>query len=210
MLPRLLRSGCAALRNCGGKVAGRESGWDTTTGNGLSGLGFAALRARITFIQLYAIILEKYGVIAYNSRYTRNQGRRERAGSQQGLRVAHQAGATRVPARTGSSRRRGACARLLLPAQYAAGRKLAEKLYTAAAAGRSNTLGKTGAPRRAAPRLRRWLRPARGKVRACGREEGKRRLRAGRPHRLSSVKSKMYRLRRLLTDDSRRGKGWIR
>lgn len=189
MLPRLLRSGFAALRNCGGIAAAMAYGGDTTPGNGLSGLVSDALRARITVIQLYAIILEKYGVIAYNSRYTRNQGRRERAISRQGLRVAHQAGATRVPARTGISRRRGACARLLLPAQYAAGRMLAEKLHTAAAAGRANTLGKTGAPRRAAPRLRRWLRPARGKVRACGRGEGVRRLRAGRPPRRTSVKS---------------------
>jgi hypothetical protein len=46
-----------------------------------------------------------------------------------------------VPARTGISRRRGVCARLLLPAQYAAGRILAEKLFTAAVAGRANTLG---------------------------------------------------------------------
>lgn len=55
----MLRSGYAALRNCGGKVSSSENGGDTTTGNGLSGLGFAALRARITVIQLYAIILEK-------------------------------------------------------------------------------------------------------------------------------------------------------
>ena len=88
-----------------------------------------------------------------------------------------------MAARTGNSRRRGVCARLLLPAQCAAGRILAEKLFTAAVAGRATTLGETGAPRRAAPRLRRWLRPARGKLRACGRGEGERRLRAGRPHR---------------------------
>ncbi len=46
-----------------------------------------------------------------------------------------------MSARTGISRRRGVCARLLLPAQYAAGRILAEKLFTAAVAGRANTLG---------------------------------------------------------------------
>ena len=43
MLPRLLRSGCAALRNCGGKVAGRANGGDTTLGKGLS--GFLSARA---------------------------------------------------------------------------------------------------------------------------------------------------------------------
>lgn len=59
ILPRLLRSGCAALRNCGGIAAAMAYGWDTTTENGLSGLGFAALRARITVIQLYAIISKK-------------------------------------------------------------------------------------------------------------------------------------------------------
>ena len=56
MLPRLLRSGCAALRNCGGKVAGRANGWDTTPGKGLSGLFSDGLRPRITVIQLYANI----------------------------------------------------------------------------------------------------------------------------------------------------------
>lgn len=56
MLPRLLRSGCAALRNCGGKVAGRANGWDTTPEKGLSGLFSDGLRPRITVIQLYAII----------------------------------------------------------------------------------------------------------------------------------------------------------
>lgn len=54
MLPRLLRSGYAALRNCGGEAAGKANGGDTTTANGLPGLGSAALRARITVIQLYA------------------------------------------------------------------------------------------------------------------------------------------------------------
>jgi hypothetical protein len=53
MLPRLLRSGCAALRNCGGKVAGRANGGDTTLEKGLSGLAFAALRARITGFILF-------------------------------------------------------------------------------------------------------------------------------------------------------------
>lgn len=53
MLPRLLRSGCAALRNCGEKVAGRANGGDTTPGKGLSGLAFAALRARITGFILF-------------------------------------------------------------------------------------------------------------------------------------------------------------
>ena len=55
----MLRSGYAALRNCGGIAAGKANGGDTTTENGLSGLGFAALRARITVIQLYAIISKK-------------------------------------------------------------------------------------------------------------------------------------------------------
>ena len=61
--------------------------------------------------------------------------------------------ASRVAARTGISRRRGVCARLLLPAQYAAGRILAEKLCTAAAAGRATTLAGNGssAPRCAPP-----------------------------------------------------------
>ena len=59
MLPRLLRSGCAALRNCGGKVAGRANGWDTTPEKGLSGLFSDGLRPRITVIQLYAIISKK-------------------------------------------------------------------------------------------------------------------------------------------------------
>ena len=44
----MLRSGCAALRNCGGKVAGRANGGDTTPEKGLSGLAFAVLRTRIT------------------------------------------------------------------------------------------------------------------------------------------------------------------
>lgn len=57
MLPRLLRSGYAALRNCGEKVAGKENGWDTTPGKGLSGLfsvRAAALRTphRITGVLL--------------------------------------------------------------------------------------------------------------------------------------------------------------
>lgn len=56
MLPRLLRSGCAALRNCGGKVAGRANGGDTTPGKGLSGHFSDGLRPRITVIQLYANI----------------------------------------------------------------------------------------------------------------------------------------------------------
>ena len=56
MLPRLLRSGYAALRNCGGKVAGRANGWDTTPEKGLSGLFSVGLRPRITVIQLYANI----------------------------------------------------------------------------------------------------------------------------------------------------------
>lgn len=59
MLPRLLRSGCAALRNCGGKVAGRANGGDTTLEKGLSGLfsvRAAALRTphRITGVLLCA------------------------------------------------------------------------------------------------------------------------------------------------------------
>lgn len=154
--------------------------------------------------------IESKGAFAHNNGYAHKKDREKRAGSRKELREAPQGAATRVSARTGISRRRGACARLLQPAHFTAGRMLAEKLFTAAVAGRANTLGKTGAPRRAAPRLRRWLRPARGKVRACGRGEGERRLRAGRPHRLSYVKSKIYRLRRLLTYDIRRGKGWIR
>lgn len=52
----MLRSGCAALRNCGGKVAGRANGGDTTPGKGLSGLFSDGLRPRITVIQLYANI----------------------------------------------------------------------------------------------------------------------------------------------------------
>lgn len=57
VLPRLLRSGCAALRNCGGKVSDKETGWDTTPGKGLSGLfsvRAAALRTphRITGVLL--------------------------------------------------------------------------------------------------------------------------------------------------------------
>ena len=58
-----------------------------------------------------------------------------------------------MAARTGTSRRRGVCAHLLLPAQYAAGRILAEKLFTAAAAGRATTLVENGisAPRYAPP-----------------------------------------------------------
>lgn len=59
MLPRLLRSGFAALRNCGGIAAAMAYGGDTTPGNGLSGLVSDALRARITVIQLYAIISKK-------------------------------------------------------------------------------------------------------------------------------------------------------
>lgn len=55
----MLRSGCAALRNCGGKAAGKATGGDTAPGKGRYGLGFAALRARITVIQLYAIISKK-------------------------------------------------------------------------------------------------------------------------------------------------------
>lgn len=55
----MLRSGYAALRNCGGKVAGRANGGDTTTEKGLSGLfsvRAAALRTphRITGILLCA------------------------------------------------------------------------------------------------------------------------------------------------------------
>ena len=49
----MLRSGCAALRNCGEKVAGRANGGDTTPGKSLSGLAFAALRARITGFILF-------------------------------------------------------------------------------------------------------------------------------------------------------------
>lgn len=49
----MLRSGCAALRNCGGKVAGRANGGDTTLGKGLSGLAFAVLRTRITGFILF-------------------------------------------------------------------------------------------------------------------------------------------------------------
>lgn len=55
----MLRSGCAALRNCGGQVAGRANGGDTTTEKGLSGLfsvRAAALRTphRITGVLLCA------------------------------------------------------------------------------------------------------------------------------------------------------------
>mgnify|MGYP006878180977 CR=1 FL=1 len=115
-----------------------------------------------------------------------------------------------MPARTGSSSRHGVCARLLLPAQCAAGRILAEKLHTAAAAGRASTLAGNGisAPRYAPPTA--LAAPGAGeatRLRARGRE---RRLRAGRPHRRTSGKSKMHRLRRLLPDDLRRGKGWTR
>lgn len=55
----MLRSGCAALRNCGGTVGSKASGWDTTTAKGLSGLfsvRAAALRTphRITGVLLCA------------------------------------------------------------------------------------------------------------------------------------------------------------
>ncbi len=49
----MLRSGCAALRNCGGIAAAMAYGGDTTLGKGLSGLAFAALRARITGFILF-------------------------------------------------------------------------------------------------------------------------------------------------------------
>lgn len=85
--------------------------------------------------------IESKGAFAHNNGYAHKKDREKRAGSRKGLRVAHLGAATRVPARTGISRRRGVCARLLLPAQCAAGRILAEKLFTAAVAGRANTLG---------------------------------------------------------------------
>lgn len=142
----MLRSGCAALRNCGGKVAGRANGWDTTTGKRAIRPFFCACcgltnSAPHNLPLIIRKCIKSIGAFAYNNGYAHKKGRRERAGSRQGLRVAPQGGATRVPARTGISRRRGVCARLLLPAQYAAGRILAEKLFTAAVAGRASTLG---------------------------------------------------------------------
>lgn len=84
-------------------------------------------------------------------RVTKAVGKRHLTGKRN--ESAQQVVLARTLARTGNSRRRGVCARLLLPAQYAAGRILAEKLYTAAAAGRSNALAGSGsaAPRCAPP-----------------------------------------------------------
>ena len=161
MLPRLLRSGCAALRNCGGKVAGKATGGDTTLVKGLSGFLSARAPALRTPPSHNGLCIMRKLEIFYNLNvnFAHNTVMRiKKTGGKQHLtkksyEQAPVGAASRVAARTGTSRRRGVCAHLLLPAQYAAGRILTEKLFTAAAAGRATTLAENGisAPRCAPP-----------------------------------------------------------
>mgnify|MGYP004670405297 FL=1 len=89
----MLRSGCAALRNCGGKVADKANGWDATPGKGLSGLfsvRAAALRTphRITGIFIICKCIESKGAFAYNNGYAHKKDRRKTASSQKELRAS--------------------------------------------------------------------------------------------------------------------------
>lgn len=118
-------------------------------------------------------------------------GARVSGANRNGLRQRPAAAAERASPASGPRRRRAACGGLLLPAQSAARPSWAANcIRRRGHSVRAMPAGQRQCPAALRPCLRRWLRPAGGKVRACGRGEP---LRRGRPHRPPSVKGKMYR-----------------
>lgn len=89
----MLRSGYAALRNCGEKVAGKANGWDTTPGKGLSGL-FSVRAASVPTSAPYnrrfimRKCIESIGAFTHNNGYTHKKDRRKTASSQKELRAS--------------------------------------------------------------------------------------------------------------------------